>query len=65
MDPAHILHRLEDIEKGLADLLRKHRQAMDKEDLQQARQLQGEISDLIARVQNLQSEIRREKQAQT
>jgi hypothetical protein len=65
MDPAHILHRLEDIEKSLADLLRKHRQAMDKEDLQQARQLQGEISDLIARVQNLQSEIRREKQAQT
>jgi hypothetical protein len=65
MDPAHILHRLEDIEKGLADLLRKHRQAMDKEDLQQARQLQGEIADLIARVQNLRSEIRGEKQAQT
>jgi hypothetical protein len=50
MDATHILGRLEDIEKGLADFLRKHRQAMDKEDLRQARQLQGEISDLIARV---------------
>jgi hypothetical protein len=53
MDATHILSRLEDIEKGLADFLRKHRQAMDKEDLRQARQPQGEISDLIARVQNL------------
>jgi hypothetical protein len=65
MNLALILDRLDQIERGCADLLNKHRQAMDDEDLQQARKLQGEISDLIARVQNLKSEIGREKSART
>lgn len=56
-----ILDRLDQIEKGLADLLHKHRRAVDNEDLEQAWQLQGAISDLIAMVQNLKSEIRRER----
>jgi hypothetical protein len=61
MDPNHILLRLENIEKGLTDLLGKHRRALDNEDLEQAWQLQGAISDLIAMVQNLKSEISRQK----
>jgi hypothetical protein len=61
MDLTHILDRLDQIEKGLTDLLNKHRRAVDNEDLEQAWQLQGAISDLISMVQNLKSEIRRER----
>jgi hypothetical protein len=55
------LNRLDQIEKGCADLPSKHRRAVDNKDLEEAWQLQGAISDLLSKVQNLKSEIRRER----
>jgi hypothetical protein len=59
MDLTHILDRLDQIEKGLADLLNKHRRAIDSEDYEEVGRLQANISDLISMVDNLKSEIRR------
>jgi uncharacterized protein Yka (UPF0111/DUF47 family) len=59
MDLTHILDRLDQIEKGLAELLSKHRRAIDSEDYEEVGRLQANISDLISMVDNLKSEIRR------
>jgi hypothetical protein len=60
MDLALILDRLDQIEKGLADLLNKHRRAVDGEEYEEVGRLQANISDLVSMVANLKSEIRRE-----
>jgi hypothetical protein len=58
MDPAHVPPPTG---RALRRILRTFFASIAKEDLRQARPPQGEISDLITRVQKLKSEIGREE----